>query len=333
MRILLRADASPEGGVGHAMRLVALGEELVRRGHDVELRASLGGLAWLQDAVAGAGLRHVDAERDVLGSVDGVDAVVVDSYAIPASEISAAATHVPLLAIVDGDARGIEAGAYVDQNLGADQRTWPPGVAERMLAGPRFAVIRRAIVEAGEARAARGAVDAGATSGGRVLVVLGGTDARGGTARAVAAIAAAAPGAEITAVTRSADEVLAASPAVRVVAPGDGLPALLVESDVVVTAAGTSSWEICTIGVPAVFAAVVDNQVPSIRAIEGQDLGPVVDASLDLSAVDHVGPAVAGLLADPAARETASRRMRGLFDGRGADRVAAHLEGLVAVRE
>jgi spore coat polysaccharide biosynthesis predicted glycosyltransferase SpsG len=321
MRILLRADASPQGGVGHVMRLVALGEELVRRGHPVQLRASLGKLDWVRRQAERAGVPLAAAQHAELGETSGADVLVVDSYEIAASDISAAAHHVPVLAVIDGDARGIEATAYLDHNLGADELPWEPGVAARLLAGSRYALIRRAVREARDARADR-------VAGPRpqVLVVLGGTDAAGGIARVVASVALAVPDAEVTAVTATPG-MLAAYPGVREVPPGDGLPALLAATDLVVTAAGASAWEVCTIGVPAVFAAVVPNQLPSTERIARHGLGPVVDATSDPGAFDEVGTHVAKLLGDPTAGSAAARRMTALFDGAGTERVARWLEG------
>jgi spore coat polysaccharide biosynthesis predicted glycosyltransferase SpsG len=309
MRILLRADAAPETGAGHVMRILALGEELVARGHAVELRAELSGLEWLRRAASAAGVPVTGAELSELGDVSGADTVVVDSYDIPARQIDA--IGVPVLAIVDGDARGIDAELYVDHNLGAEDASWPSEMQERLLAGTRYALVRRAFRSAREVRARR-------VPGSRpeVLVVLGGTDAANGIERVVASVARELPDAVITAVTRSTSV-----PGARVVPPGDRLPDLLARADAVVTAAGVTSWEVCTVGVPAVFTAVVENQLPSIARIDSARLGRVVDAATDPSAFDDIGRQVADVLSDPP-------QPSALFDGLGPERVAARLEQL-----
>ncbi|MDY4395411.1 hypothetical protein SPE26_33195, partial [Bacillus thuringiensis] len=54
-RVVLRADATPTIGVGHAMRLLALAQELRGRGIEVHLAGDLD-VAWVASAYAEAGV-------------------------------------------------------------------------------------------------------------------------------------------------------------------------------------------------------------------------------------------------------------------------------------
>ena len=89
-----------------------------------------------------------------------------------------------------------------------------------------------------------------------------------------------APGATVTAIggeTARAD-LADFSEKVTVVSPGQQLPRLLGDADVIVCAAGTSAWDVSAIGKPAVFLGIVDNQMVSVGQIREHDLGPVIDA-------------------------------------------------------
>ena len=331
----MRADGGASQGSGHIMRCLTLAEALRSRGHDVELAADIDGVPWLESYVAECGFPRVSARAH---RIDGdaltarrPDVVVVDSYRIPAAEISALAARVPVLAIVDGDHRGIEADLYLDQNLGAEDRAWPTTPGTRVLAGAAYALVRSEIRDARRDEPWR------ITGVPRVLALMGGTDATGGIVLVAAQLASLGSPVDLTVIAGDThrDAVsaeLSAVPSARVVAPTVRLGELFAEADIVVSAAGTSSWDICTLGLPAVMVAVVDNQVESLRQMVDRGLVLGIDASLDVSAFAGIAPAVERLIADESARQQLSRRSVEQFDGRGASRVADALEQLAARR-
>lgn len=329
MRVLLRADAGGDRGTGHVMRCLTLAETLRERGHDPVLLGSIEGVGWLDQRIRESGVPVLAAEADSLelAAVRAARAerVVVDSYRIPADTIGAVDAVVPVLAIVDGDTRGIRAHRYLDQNLGAERTAHPPEIASRMLAGARYALTRSEILAARRERPweFRGAPP-------RVLAVLGGTDPTA-AAPAVAGSLAGVRGIAITMVAAPAHldavrDALADASAAEVIAVTPELPALLAEADVVVSAAGTSAWDVGALGAPAVLIGVVDNQRASLAAIAREGIALTIDASRDPRALAGTGELVARLLADEPLRRTLAERCRAVFDGRGAERVAVALE-------
>ena len=106
------------------------------------------------------------------------------------------------------------------------------------------------------------------------------------------------------------------------------LPLLLADAEVVISAAGTSAWDVCTLGIPAVLIAVAANQQLSLHEAvsRGLALGVDVVAGGD-DAVDSVGEFVSSLLRDVSLRVRLSMASRAAFDGRGSHRVVARMEG------
>lgn len=325
MRCLIRADATIETGTGHVMRCLTLAEELLRRGHDVTLRGDLGDIGWLVDRVARTALRH---EPEVAHTfewepldVEAFDVVVVDSYEFDVSSVNAMAHIVPTLAIIDGDDRGLLVDIYLDQNLGAAGSD-----VRRMLTGPRFALVRDEFVQRRR--------DRPRTLGSppHVVAFMGGSDPTGAIVTVARELLLLPAPTELTLVVaeRWRDAVKALTDGddrVHVVEPTPDLPDLLAGADVAVSATGTSAWEICTIGLPAVFVAVVENQLPGYRALIEQGLALGVDLSSSASAIG-LAPAVRRLLDDTPLRERLFLSSAALFDGQGADRVVDALEQL-----
>jgi spore coat polysaccharide biosynthesis predicted glycosyltransferase SpsG len=111
----------------------------------------------------------------------------------------------------------------------------------------------------------------------------------------------------------------------RVIPPTDRLPELMAEADLVLTAAGSASWELLHLGVPTALTWVAANQLVGYEAL--------VSAGLAAGLGPEPGPAavatLARLLATPTLREEYGRRGRDLIDGRGRERVA---DALLAIR-
>lgn len=100
-------------------------------------------------------------------------------------------------------------------------------------------------------------------------------------------------------------------------------------TDLALSAAGGTCWELCAFGIPAVVVAVADNQKPIARAL-GR-----AGASIDAGDLGEVGAApivdALRLLKDDApARRRCAEAGRRLIDGAGAKRVADVLRAVAA---
>ncbi|GAA4596574.1 spore coat polysaccharide biosynthesis predicted glycosyltransferase SpsG [Actinoplanes octamycinicus] len=327
MAIGIRCDAGPRTGVGHLVRCVALAEELTARGVDVHFLADLGGVAWAEAQLDQRGLPWHPAPYDEVGLVAatrrlGLGALVVDSYTLPPQHTAAVrAAGVPVLAIVDGATRGQSADIYVDQNL--DTALAADG---RLLTGLDYALLRSAVRQL---RPVAAPVH-GSVRTPKVVAFFGGTDAY----RAAPPVARllADTGVPFDATVVAADdslraelEAVPAGPGQRfeIIAPTDHLPKLLAGADLVVSASGTSTWELLCLGRAAALVWVVDNQILGYdrTVARGYAAGLGRLGAFDVTAVDVLRT----LLTDPAARTALAVAGWAAVDGRGVERVAGAL--------
>ena len=106
-----------------------------------------------------------------------------------------------------------------------------------------------------------------------MLVVMGGTDPVGLAPVAVDLLAQTGLALEVTVIAvgenarRARDAVQDSALSLSVLPPVDDLAALMARHDLVISAAGTSVWELCCIGVPTAAVWVVDNQRTGYAAV------------------------------------------------------------------
>ena len=315
MRVLLLCDGGGSMGVGHVIRSLALAEAAVAAGHVVVVAGHFEGL-FVQGQLAAAPVEVVQlaaplADHDLQPVIELVsdrrpDVLHVDSYEAPARlhELG----DVVLSNMEDGGFGRRPADVVVDPTLGAQLLPRPDDGSTWLLRGSRYAPMRQRVIDARRAREVATAVEIGpageigmaaADSTRTVLVVMGGTDPVGLAPAAVGLLARAGLALTVTAIAvgKNAERVRAAARdsalSLTVLAPVDDLAALMSAQDLVISAAGTSVWELCCIGVPMALIWAVDNQR------DGYDRVVAAGAALGLGGPELGGPELGGPVGRP----------------------------------
>ncbi|HTC55087.1 MAG TPA: UDP-2,4-diacetamido-2,4,6-trideoxy-beta-L-altropyranose hydrolase [Candidatus Sulfotelmatobacter sp.] len=336
--LLVRADASVAMGTGHAMRCFALAqawqdagghaifamaqarpairERLQRESMEVaRLKAKPGSADDAQESI-------------VLARGEKACWVVVDGYCFGADyQAALKQAGLKVLFIDDnGHAGHYSADLVLNQNAHANEALYPSRDAStRLLLGPRFAMLRRDFTEWRKWKRET------QTTARKVLVTMGGSDPDNVTERVVQAIL---PVADVNATVVVGGSnphlpklralVVGAQRDVNLVDNVTNMPELMSNSDVAISAAGTTSLEMCFLGLPALLIVLADNQRAAAEELSRRgaaiNLGEGAQASLGV-----VSEHLVRLLASPERRKTMSETGRKLVDGLGAERVVAEL--------
>jgi UDP-2,4-diacetamido-2,4,6-trideoxy-beta-L-altropyranose hydrolase len=350
MKVAIRVDASPTIGIGHLGRCLALAEALRALGASIvfvtrDLRADTvarverhGFAATLLPAPATswrpsaadepshAAWAGVSQMQDVVETSSALadfrpDWVIVDHYAFDERwhRELAAGCSVRICVVDDLADRPVDAELLVDHNPSADHRIKYAGKGrlERLLGGPRYALLGRAY-----ATATRYAFSPVVDS---IGIFMGGTDAHQTSALALRAcrevarftgpieVATTAANPHLDALSRLCTQ---ARPTELLVDSPD-LTAFFARHDLQIGGGGVAAWERCCIGAPALTLKWADNHAIVLDALEAQ--GAARSAALTLESIGHTA---AELIADAAGRRLLSERSRGWIDGKGAERVA-----------
>jgi len=100
-------------------------------------------------------------------------------------------------------------------------------------------------------------------------------------------------------------------------------------STVAVIGGGSTIWEACFLGIPAVAVIVADNQVAGATLAGANGVVEVIDSREGVD-VERVASLVRELVRSPAQRQRMSTAGRQLVDGQGVNRVIAAIEEVLA---
>ncbi len=318
MKIAFRADASVQIGTGHIMRCLALADELTREGHQclficrdhsghqgelieskgyechllvnslatespvkpgiVDLYAQWLGVPWQQDA---------RQTRELLAPM-AVDWLVVDHYALDIGWEQELATFVGRIMVIDDLAdRDHECSLLLDQNLGREIKDYKKRVPDncRLVVGPQYALLRPEFAQLRERSLQRRRYPELK----RLLISFGGVDRSNVTGQLLEALVHTDLTSEIELdiimggsapylqdVRKQAAQLpFQATVSVNVT----DMAKRMCLADLSVGAAGSTSWERCCLGLPAMVVILAENQRFIGNALEQSGSALLLDES------------------------------------------------------
>ena len=314
MKILIRADASVQIGMGHRVRCQALAAAFERKG-------LLCQFVMHQDCAAFAEPNDVliAQEADFLTMASQADLVILDHYGYQAQDIAILYQHqANLLVLDDMNNRGTFPAKWVLNPL---ELSYPDTVLT-VLTGSRYALLRPPFLQARAEEAPT-----------KLLVTMGGTDPLALTLPLIKqSLALGFEASDMLVMlgknAQHADQVrgfcrvngIELQQAVADVTP------LMAKAKMAVSAAGSTLYELACLGVPSVFVQVADNQTLTLqqhlplgwcRALRFDDLPPEAVARQLESLTSLLWDLWQDLSWQTQARQIAQQRV----DGKGADRV------------
>jgi UDP-2,4-diacetamido-2,4,6-trideoxy-beta-L-altropyranose hydrolase len=339
--IVIRADASVAMGTGHVMRCLALAQAWQDAGGRAvfamaettpTIRARLAAESCEVVPVATkAGMTDDSHETLALAREHHADWIVVDGYQFSADFQGALkAARFKILFLDDyGHAAPYSADLVLNQNVCAAEALYQAGEPRtRFLLGPRYCLLRREFAAWRDWKREISPVCR------HLLVMLGGSDPENLTARVIEALALAnLEAVETTVVVGGSNphfpmiEGLALRSKQPITLRRDvaNIPELMAAADMAVSAAGSTCWELCLLGLPALLLDVAANQ--SAVAEELDRKGCAVHVGDQRVPTEKIADALERLLNSYQLRQSLSQASRQLVDGNGARRVVSILRG------
>lgn len=330
--LVIRADAGHGIGVGHLMRCIALGQAWQDQGGQVvfacyeladELRTRITTEGFRVTSIFSEPGSHGDAEEtaEMMARCKATQ-LVIDGYHFNREYHRWFCTIGTRVTLIDDYGTARDAEIIVNQNAYAVAGDYRETQA-RLCIGGRYAMLRR------EFRTNRNAAPPHKNRLERVLVSCGGSDPHNATERIVTAVAGCDQDCELIVVagsmSRRAESIrhLLDSLSVRFQLHDNvhDMSALMREVDVAVVAAGSTCWELASLGVPILAVVTAENQVRVAETVEHHGIGWSLGWADEISK-DRFQTLFKRIRGEPDLLAQASAAGRHLIDGLGAVRVA-----------
>jgi len=361
-RYPFRTDVSIEIGTGHVMRCLALAEALrqdgrnatficrelpgnmieaiAAKGFDVRALPAPGNVTQPANGPAHAALLGVPWQQDAAETRRMLDdlkpeRVIVDHYALDAAwEAAAVPAGTPLMVIDDLADRPHRCDLLLDQNLGRNAEDYDGLVPDECtrLIGPKYALLRPEFA----ARRAESLARRRDPRLAPLLITMGGTDPHNATNAVLSALRdCVLPDAcRITVVLGASaphlDEVRRTAAAMpwptEVRVDVADMAALMIEADLAIGGAGSTSWERCCLGLPSIVLVLAENQFEAAQALA--EVKACVNTGRFPETIDFAARLRAALFSFGTANalRVTSRHAAEVADGRGASRCRMTLE-------
>jgi UDP-2,4-diacetamido-2,4,6-trideoxy-beta-L-altropyranose hydrolase len=327
MQVTFRSDVSIQIGTGHVMRCLTLADALRELGahstfvcrqqsghllniiaergyHVVELpnletttncildetaHANWLGADWLTDA---------QQTREALGD-ESVDWLVVDHYSLDHRWEDALRSHCQNIMVIDDLAdRAHNCDVLLDQNLGRSAQDYD-GLLKPQTAkfiGPQYALLRPEFAQLRNQSLAQRTQPQLK----HLLITMGGVDKDNTTGGVLQALTAChlPPDLHITVVmgphspylVEVTQQAMQMPWRTQVLVGVSAMAQLMLDSDLCIGAAGSTSWERCCLGLPTLLLALAENQLPGAKALEKAGAAMFVGNIQNLSQVfeEHI---------------------------------------------
>ena len=344
--LLIRADASIAIGTGHAMRCLALAQAWQDAGGPAVFAMAEATSAIQRRLVAegcevvsvssAAGTAEDARQTIALGREQKAEWIVVDGYHFAADyQRALKAAGFKILFLDDyGHSQHYSADLVLNQNVCARAERYIDREPQtRLLLGPRYCLVRR---EFGAWRDWNREVLPLCY---HVLVMMGGSDSENLTARVIQALALA--GLEdvgTTVVVGGSNphfvmlQNLAAQSGQKITLRRDvsNMAEPMAAADVAISAAGSTCWELCLLGLPALLVDVADNQSELAKELDRR--GCAIRVGDRTVSLERIAEQLKRLGGSQELRQSLSQRSRELVDGDGAMRVVSVLRGTEGMR-
>lgn len=115
---------------------------------------------------------------------------------------------------------------------------------------------------------------------------------------------------------------------VQIIYNTDHLASLMINSDLVISAGGTTMYEVCAIGVPAIIYSMVDNQESEPRLLDEMNCVKYIGDIRKINFEEEINKNIK-LVLEYSYRCKMSEKMTGIVDGIGSERIVEALRGML----
>ena len=262
MRFVFRVDASPQIGVGHVMRCLAIAESAKVRGVNCIFVSDLGQIVWLEEKLKSRGLEISSPEELIRQSFNFSDVLILDSYEIdPNDKFIKATWWCYRVAIVDEYSPKYSADLYIHPGLDDAWSQYPPDIFRY---GNKLIPIRDELKNLAYEKESNFEID--------FMIIGGGTDTFLLGEEMVKFFSSKTGYQNVTVISDTLDSIDVKDSRIHLMRPGNALKDALAQASFVITTASTLSLELVALGIPIGVVCATANQTANFNYLISNNL-------------------------------------------------------------
>lgn len=324
LKVLVLTEGGSGIGFGHIVRCVSLCDAFEENGIIPEI------IIHGDETVAGMlkgkthSVRNWRQEKQWLSSLTDTDVVVIDSYLADRGVYEAISKSVRVPVYIDDNKRmDYPDGIVINGGINAERLNYPENDDVEYLLGCQYIPLRKAFRDV-PAKEIRENVAA-------IMVTFGGDDVRNLTLKVLEMLIKEYPGLSRQIVIgngcRNVERIEAVADndtRLHYHPDAETMRNIMLASDIAISAAGQTLYELARVGVPAIAVAVAENQLNNVEGWKKEGFIEYAGWWEDGRMLDNIHKAIKRL-EDKGRRKNMSKTGRSLVDGKGAKRIVDHL--------
>ena len=315
MRLVFRADASPECGAGHVMRISVLAEEAITQGLECIFIGEIQGLHWLLNRINNMGFQETHSNFDTYKSNPNTDILILDSYTIPVELEEIESKHwLYIVVIADKLTPKYKSNLVIKPNL-----TSCNSIKERnsVLEGPEYILVRKLARSSKKFKKQNSPL--------KIMVSGGGTD----TQNFAKSIATELEKVETIIEVHffSNTEIVSKTGKLFVTHNiGEELDRISEDADLAFTTASTSALEFIASKIPTGVVCAVNNQREYYEQLGELNYAIQIGEFTSQKVYKLKSANIKGLISDPEVRDRLTNNISNLIDANGASRILSAIK-------
>lgn len=330
--IFIRADANEKIGTGHVMRCLSIarafasvGKEVVFITADHKGDALISGyLSICLDSIWNEMDSEIEKLEELIKAKEP-ELILIDSYFVTEKYFNSVSVLTQVAYMDDLNVQSWNVDFLINYNIFASilDYTHYDGKGTTLLLNPQFAPLREEFKKC-QKHKIKDVSD--------VLVSAGGADPEHITEKIMSGICPEIPNVQfhfvVGALNPRLDKIM------NLIEAHDNavlhinekhMSVLMKNYDIAISAAGTTLYELCATGIPTITYTLADNQLVADEQFAKQGIMLSAGDCRDDDFIERIGRLLKKLSINRRQREDLSRRMQGLVDGLGADRIVDRL--------
>lgn len=332
MKIVFRVDASQNIGIGHLMRCLALSEEFVKRGNTCYFLSKIDDALETKVKQFNVNVKGLNKDINLSDDLDflinfskqnNIDWIIIDHYEIDTNYIkNIKQKGFRVLCIDDCAQMHYVSDIVVNQNIGAEKLNIQTDENTQLLLGPKYVMLRDELlirnkkVENKEVK--------------KILLTLGGTDNDNFTLKILQSIF---KNNEIIVILGPLNnnyyEISSFSEKIKgnihIEKSPVNMADIYLDSDIAVSAGGSSCYELAYYGIPNIIVATADNQLKLAQELDNKKVS-IFLGKKEVVKLEKIKEHIEYLINDYSLRKSMSQNGKKLIDGKGKVRIVDNIE-------